>query len=155
MFKKILIPADGSPLSMDAARAGVEFARQINAEVMGIFVGSEYKYPIYVEMAPSDLLTEEEYKAGVEKEGEVVLSDIKNLAAQAGLTYSTQVFFSDDVDQIIVSTAEENRCDLIIMGSHGRSGWGRLLLGSVTSKVLASCQIPVLVYRSRKPSEKS
>jgi nucleotide-binding universal stress UspA family protein len=49
----------------------------------------------------------------------------------------------------IVRVAQETHCDLIFMGSHGRSGLGQLLLGSVTTRVLATCQIPVLVYRAK------
>ena len=47
----------------------------------------------------------------------------------------------------IVEVAAERHCDLIFMGSHGRSGWGQLLLGSVTNKVLSHSKIPVLVHR--------
>ena len=55
--------------------------------------------------------------------------------------------FSESAALKIVDVAENNACDLIFMGSHGRSGWGQLLLGSVTNKVLSHSRIPVLVHR--------
>ncbi len=55
--------------------------------------------------------------------------------------------FSDATAAKIVAVADEHQCDLIFMGSHGRSGWGQLLLGSVTNKVLSHTLKPVLVHR--------
>jgi nucleotide-binding universal stress UspA family protein len=55
--------------------------------------------------------------------------------------------FSDSAALKIVDVAEQQQCDLIFMGSHGRSGWGQLLLGSVTNKVLSHTSKPVLVHR--------
>lgn len=153
VYKKILIPTDGSPLATAAAYAAIELARQLAAETVGIFVAPEYQYPVYAEMIPPDFPSEEEYKASMCKAGGAYLEEIRRVAADAGLKFSGTTVFSEATAQPIVATAEEQHCDLIFMGSHGRSGWGQLLLGSVTSKVLAICQIPVLVYRSkRKPS---
>jgi len=65
----------------------------------------------------------------------------------AGLQHACMTVFSDAPAQTITDVAEREQCDLIFMGSHGRSGWGHLLLGSVTNKVLAHTQKPVLVHR--------
>jgi len=150
VYKKILIPTDGSRLATAAAYAAIELARQLAAETVGIFVAPEYQYPVYVEMIPPDFPSEEEYKASMCKAGEAYLEEIRHAAADAGLKFSGVTVFSETTAQPIVATAEEHHCDLIFMGSHGRSGWRQLLLGSVTSKVLAICQIPVLVYRSKQ-----
>ena len=150
MYKKILIPTDGSSLSTAAAHAGVALARHHRAEVVGIFVALEYHYPLYTDMVPPIYLDSEEQKAAVKKAGEMYLKEIEKTAIEAGLKFSSVIAISNAVAQQIVATAEEQHCDLIFMGSHGRSGWSQLLLGSVTSKVLALCQIPVLVYRSKQ-----
>lgn len=150
MYQKILIPTDGSSISTAAARAGVEFARQTGAEVVGIFVAPAYQYPIYVEMIPPDYQTEEEYATAMCKAGEHYLGEIKKAAAASNVKFSQTIIFSDRTAQQIIETAKKNGCDLIFMGSHGRSGWGQLLLGSVTSKVLSMCDLPVLVYRLTK-----
>ncbi len=150
MYKKILIPTDGSPISTAAAHAGVAFAQQIAAEILGIFVAPEYQYPIYVEMIPANYLTDEEHKEAMRKAGANYLGEIQKTADDAGLKFSGATAFSDTPAQEIVKAAEENHCDLIFMGSHGRSGWGQLLLGSVTTKVLSMSPIPVLVYRFKQ-----
>lgn len=76
MYKKILIPTDGSPISTAAAHAGVAFAQQIAAEILGIFVAPEYQYPIYVEMIPANYLTDEEHKEAMRKAGANYLGEI-------------------------------------------------------------------------------
>jgi nucleotide-binding universal stress UspA family protein len=72
------------------------------------------------------------------------------MADKAGVTYAGILRTSNDTAQAIVDTAQEYGCDLIFMASHGHSGLGKLLLGSVTSKVLALCDMPVFVYRAKE-----
>lgn len=146
MYKRILIPTDGSDLAKAAARAGVEFASDQRAEVYAIFVAPQYVNPIYVEMVPP---TEAEYKDLLRRKGQEYLDEIQEAAAAAGLQNFGFIEFSDSPAMEIVRVAEEYHCDLIFMGSHGRSGLGQLLLGSVTTRVLATTQIPVLVYRAK------
>jgi nucleotide-binding universal stress UspA family protein len=153
MYKKMLIPTDGSDFSSSVALAGVEFAKQIDAELVGIFVAPEFQYPIYVEVLPPNYPSDQEYQASMRKAGEAYLKVIQEAAQAAGLKFTGLVVFSDLTAQKIAHTAEELHCDLIFMGSHGRSGWGQLLLGSVTAKVLSTCQIPVLVHRIKKPAK--
>jgi nucleotide-binding universal stress UspA family protein len=155
MYKKILIPTDGSDLSNATALAGVDFAKQVGTEIIGIFVAPEYQYPIYVEMIPPSYPTEEEYQASMRKAGEVHLDAIRTAAGNAGVKFTGLIVFSDAVAREITHAAQENACDLIFMGSHGRSGWGQAILGSVTAKVLSTCQIPVLVHRMRKAPQRA
>lgn len=150
MYQRILIPTDGSFISNSAAHAGIEFAKQIHAEIIALYVAPEYQYPVYVEIIPPSYPTEVEYEASMCKVGEIHLKTIKDEAITSGLKFSGLTAFSDATASQIVSIAEEYKCDLIFMGSHGRGGWGHLLLGSVTTKVLSLCQIPVLVYRLKK-----
>ncbi|CAN5389408.1 universal stress protein [soil metagenome] len=150
MYKKILIPTDGSELSRTTALAGVDFAQQIGNEVAGIFVAPEYQYPIYVEMIPPSYPSESDYEVSMRKAGEMHLNTIAEAASAAGIKFTGITVFSDSVAREIVRAAQNEACDLIFMGSHGRSGWGQAILGSVTAKVLSSCQIPVLVHRLQK-----
>ncbi len=147
MYKKILIPTDGSDLSLAAAHAGVEFARQLGADVYGIYVAPPYQYPVFIEIIPPSFPTEDEYLGSMRKIGAMHLQAIDDAAAAAGVVVSGATVFADATAQEIVRTASHNGCDLIFMASHGRSGWSQALLGSVTTKVLSSCDIPVLVYR--------
>jgi nucleotide-binding universal stress UspA family protein len=155
MYKRILIPTDGSEISNGAARAGVEFAQQLGAEVIGLFVAQEYQYPVFIEIIPPNFPTEEEYLASMKKVGEHHLQVVADAAQAANVRFSGMTVFSDATAREIVHTAEQQNCDLIFIGSHGRSGWGQALLGSTTAKVLSSCQIPVLVYRLAKQAAAS
>jgi nucleotide-binding universal stress UspA family protein len=112
-----------------------------------MYVAPEYQYPIYIEIIPPTYPLEEEYQALMKKIGMEYLKPIQEAAEKAGLVYSSHFAFSDSAANAIAKIAEEEACDLIFMGSHGRSGLGQLILGSVTSKVLSLCKIPVLVDR--------
>lgn len=150
LYQRILIPTDGSEISHAAAYAGVEFAKEFNAEVIGIYVAPDYSYPIYAEAIPPSYPTLEEIKDSATKTGEKYLKEIQDAAISAALKFTPIIEFSDSPARQIVEVAEKNACDLIFIGSHGRSGLGQLLLGSVTYKILSTCQIPVLVYRVKK-----
>ena len=149
MYERILVTTDGSPLSRSAALAGIEFARRVRADVVGLYVAPEYQYPIYLELVPSSFPSESDYRASIRQAGAAHLAPIENAARAAGVPFVGLTVFSDATAQRIVDIARERGCDLIFIGSHGRSGWGQLLLGSVTNKVLSSCNIPVLVHRMR------
>ncbi len=150
MFKKILIPTDGSETSVTAALNGIAFAADNHSEVVGIYVAPEYQYPVYVEIVPPTYPVQEEYVQLMKKMGAEYLKPIEEAAEKAGLKYTRCIVFSDSAANAIVKTADEKNCDLIFMGSHGRSGLGQLILGSVTAKVLSLCKIPVLVDRPKK-----
>jgi nucleotide-binding universal stress UspA family protein len=147
MYQKILITTDGSAVSQHTACAGVKFAQQMGAEVLALFVAPEYQYPVYVEIVPPAYPSEEEYAQQMQRLGEQYMGSIMRSAANCGLKHACMTAFSDAAALKIVDVAEQQHCDLIFMGSHGRSGWGQLLLGSVTNKVLSHTSKPVLVHR--------
>ena len=153
MYRKILITTDGSAVSKHTACAGIKFAQQLGAEVLILFVAPEYQYPVYVEIIPPSYPIEEEYVETMERTGAENTRPIMHAAAAAGLVHSAITEFADSAALKIVEIAEQHNCDLIFMGSHGRSGWGQLLLGSVTNKVLSHTQKPVLVHRLIKEPE--
>ena len=148
MYTKVLLPTDGSELANATIHAGIEFARQINAKVVAVFVASNYQYPIYIDIIPPNTPTEEEYQAAMRSFGASYLETAQTAASQAGVSFEGIVQFNDSAAKEIVHTAQQYGCDLIFMGSHGRSGVGNLLLGSTTTKVLSLCNIPVLVHRT-------
>jgi nucleotide-binding universal stress UspA family protein len=147
MYQKILITTDGSAVSQHTACAGVEFARQMGAEVLALFVAPVYQYPVYVEIIPPSYPSEEEYIDRMRRMGDEYMTAIMRAAENAALKHSCLTVFADSTAVKIVEVADDQHCDLIFMGSHGRSGWGQLLLGSVTNKVLSQTQKPVLVHR--------
>lgn len=147
MYRKILITTDGSAVSKHTACAGVQFAAQMGAEVLALYVAPPYQYPVYVEIIPPTYPSEEDYMARMRQIGAEHLSSILQEAAQCGLRHEGMTAFADSPAAMIVDVADKQQCDLIFMGSHGRSGWGQLLLGSVTNKVLSHTTRPVLVHR--------
>lgn len=147
MYRKILITTDGSAVSQHTACAGVKFAQQMGAEVLALFVAPEYQYPVYVEIIPPSYPSEEDYLSQMRRMGEEYMGRITQSCAGANLQCTRMTAFSDSAALKIVDVAEQEGCDLIFMGSHGRSGWNQLLLGSVTNKVLSHTTRPVLVHR--------
>lgn len=147
MYQKILITTDGSAVSRHTACAGVEFARQMGANVLVLYVAPTYQYPIYVEIVAPSYPSEEDYLAQMQRLGAEHTGAIVHAATAAGLQSEAMTVFSDSPALKIVDVAQQQKCDLIFMGSHGRSGWGHLLLGSVTNKVLSHTSKPVLVHR--------
>ena len=147
MYKNILIPTDGSPLSKKAIRLGVALAKSINARVTGCFVIEPFQ-PYYVgEYYPPDMPTAEEFMRRARETGEKYLEQVEKAARAAGLAYSGMVVKARAPYLGIVEAAKKGRCDLIFMASHGRRGLSGLLLGSETHKVLIHSKIPVLVSR--------
>jgi len=147
MYQKILITTDGSTVSQHTACAGVKFAQQMGAEVLALFVAPDYQYPVYVEIVPPAYPSEEEYIEQMQRLGLEYMGSIMRSAEVCSLKHACMTAFSDAPALKIVDVAEQQQCDLIFMGSHGRSGWGQLLLGSVTNKVLSHTSKPVLVHR--------
>ncbi|MFP5391377.1 MAG: universal stress protein [Gammaproteobacteria bacterium] len=147
MYRKILITTDGSAVSKHTACAGVDFAEQMGAEVLALYVAPEYQYPVYVEMVPPSYPSDEEYHERLQRLGAEHLRPILEKSARLGLRHEGMTAFAESPAAKIVEVAEQQQCDLIFMGSHGRSGWGQLLLGSVTNKVLSHTTRPVLVHR--------
>lgn len=150
MYSKILLPTDGSELSSAAVLAGIEFAALCRADTIGLHVAPEYQYPVSVEIIPPSYPTEEEYMEVTRRTTGEYLRDVRGTAAEKGLKYTEITAYSNKTAQKIVQVAREQECDLIFIGSHGRSGLEQLLLGSVATKVLSLCDIPVLVYRKTR-----
>lgn len=133
MYKHILLPTDGSDRSIRAVMAGIELAKALGAKVTGLFV-SEATYIPEVAESPTP-------------RAEAALSIVAQRAKDAGVTSVCVSMEGDTPQEAIVQVARENACDLIIMGTHGRSKVGKFFLGSVAASVLADCETPVLLYR--------
>ena len=145
MFKRILLPTDGSPASQQAILAGVALARETGAEVIGLTVVPPFHtLSVDAEMLES---TPAEYEQQARRQAERILADVEEAAREAQVPCRTQQASGDSPDEAIISTARDKGCDLILMASHGRKGIKGLLLGSETQKVLVHSAIPVLVYR--------
>ena len=147
MFKNILIPTDGSKLSVKAIKSGVAFAKSIKAAVTGCYVVEPFQPYYFGDYIPPDMPTPKEFERNAREVGEKYLGQIETAARAAGLTYQGAVVMADMPYAGIINAAKKGRCDLIFMASHGRRGLSGILLGSETHKVPTHSKIPVLVYR--------
>ena len=147
MFKRILLPTDGSPVSRKAVRQGVIFAKSVGAKVVGFFSPEDYRALMYSEYVPPSLMTEQEFQAQAKKAAARQLSFVEKTAKEAGVPYEGFYLAHIAPWEAIITAAKKKKCDLIFMGSHGRSGLAGLVLGSQTTKVLTHSKVPVLVTR--------
>jgi nucleotide-binding universal stress UspA family protein len=144
MFKKILVPTDGSELSAKAIASGIEFAKALNAGVVGVTVVEPYSYSNLSEYRPETL---DDYEERMLKMAAERLGKVADAAAQAGVPVETVTMKSFSPYEAIIDAAKSKGCDVIFMASHGRRGLSAVLLGSETQKVLTHSTIPVMVYR--------
>jgi len=145
MFKRILLPVDGSEASGRAVLAGVDFARSLGAEVIAMTATpSFHTFTMDAGMLEQ---TREDYARTSRAHGQRMLEGVAAAARDAGVPCTNVQITSDEPYEAIISAARDQGCDLIVMASHGRRGIKGLLLGSETQKVLVHSAIPVLVYR--------
>ncbi len=148
MYRKILVPTDGSSLSEQGAAAAVEFARLHGSEIVAISVAQPYpmmaaEAAVALEMADQSRVLLDLAQQHVDK--------VAQMAKAAGVACTGTVAPSFLPHEEIIKAAADKQCDLIFMASHGRRGVSRLLAGSVTQNVLAYSTIPVLVLRPGGP----
>jgi len=146
MFKHILLPTDGSPLSRKAVIRGVALAKALNAKVTGVFAAPPATPVVYRNNIPVAITTPEEHAQMIKETAEQYLDFIKRTAAEAGVPCEVLNMTSDYPADVILATADKNKCDLIVMATHGHRGLRSMLIGSETQKVLAHSTIPVLVH---------
>lgn len=148
MFKSILVPTDGSPLSIEAIRTAVELARQHEGGIVALSVArpAPALSMAGVEFAPPDGADDESGRiAEARQRAEYAVQ----AARAAGVPARAVVAISPRPHEEIVHAGREQHCDVIVMATHARRGLHRLVMGSETEKVLLHASIPVLVLRPR------
>jgi nucleotide-binding universal stress UspA family protein len=145
MFKHLLVPTDGSPLSEAAAAKAVQFAREIGAQVTGLSVKPRF-HPFT--LRPEQLEDTRGDRWDVDLHARDHLAALERYAKDAGVPFKGVVVTNDHPWEAIVEVASSSGCDLVAMATHGRTGIVSLILGSQTQRVLAHSAVPVLIYRS-------
>jgi len=145
--RSILVATDGSRYSEAAVSEAINIAKHCNANLIAISVVlSESMSPMDIvqsQMQPK-LIAEKELK-----EAENNINKVKELAVKEGVRV-TGIIFAGRPYEAIISTAKERNADLIVVGSHGRTGLERLLMGSVTERVVGHAECAVLVVKIQK-----
>lgn len=147
MYKKILVATDGSTLSKKAVTSAISLAASLGAELVALKVVPRYPQSYF----EGGLALQADEVSRVENQwaldGQAIVDAVEKTAATKGVKTKAVIAKSDLVSEAIIATAKKQKCDLIIMASHGRRGIKRLLLGSETQLVLTHSHIPVLVLR--------
>ena len=139
MYDEILVPTDGSDTSRRAIEHAVDLASKYGARVHALYVVDQSVYGTLE--AGAEVVVE-----ALEEEGELAVTAVEDAAEAAGVSVVTEVVTGDAHDAILEYTAD-NDVDLVVMGTHGRTGIDRYLLGSVTERVVRTSDVPVLTVR--------
>jgi nucleotide-binding universal stress UspA family protein len=148
-YKHILVPTDGSKLSMKAAKEATALARSLKAKMTTVFVIPPWMPTASEEssFAYSSVHEEIAYFKATQAQAGKALEKVAAAAALVKVSCEKLCVTEGQPWEGIIKTAKAKRCDLIIMASHGRGGIAGLLLGSETQKVLSHSKTPVLVCR--------
>ena len=147
MYQRILVATDGSTLSKKAVASAISMAALTGGELIALKVVPRYPQTYFeggvalaaTEIAQIEKLWQEEAMAAV--------TAVKSAGQLREVKVKAVTVKSDLISEAVIATAKRNKCDLIVMASHGRRGIKRLLLGSETQQVLTHSHIPVLVLR--------
>jgi nucleotide-binding universal stress UspA family protein len=147
MYRRILVATDGSTLSKKAVRSAIDLAGAVGAELVALYVVPRYPVSYFeggVTVSTEDIARTEKQWAD---KGQAVVDAVRDAAQAAGVKARASISRSDLVAESILATVKKNKCDLVVMASHGRKGLKRILLGSETQHVLTHSTVPVLVLR--------
>jgi nucleotide-binding universal stress UspA family protein len=148
-YKHIMLPVDGSELSRKAEKECIAFAKSIGAKLTAIHVVSHFHLYIapWATLKSVHTKIEKEHEEEATEIAQKMISALTKRAKADGVECDGLVVVGDHPYEEIINSAEERKCDLIMMASHGRRGLDAVLLGSETVKVLTHTKIPVLVVR--------
>jgi nucleotide-binding universal stress UspA family protein len=155
-IKKILLPVDGSTTSMKAARIGISLSKKFRSDLIGLTVIDLMSLPYGYFLTQPGTSSHDDILKGKKREAKKWLDEVeKSLLETLNEEGSNAVKFRSEiiedafsrVENAIVNYAETESVDLIVMGTRGRSGLKRTLLGSVASGVLSYSRCPVMIVR--------
>ena len=147
MYRRILVPTDGSPVSARAEKAAIVMAKKFNASITAVHVVPPYSPRALGEIRAGGTqpLSAAEYRQVTEQRGMDMLRKLLARARRAKLGAEVMLVTSDSPGDALARAAQDAACDLIVMGSNSRVGIERIFLGSVASEVLNATRIPTLI----------
>lgn len=145
LFHRILLPIDGSELSLRAFGMGLELAKSFGAKVVAMHVVPPFNAIAY--MTEFLAATEMRYSQHAVLSASRYLGKAKAMAEEADIPCECHYVFGEHPHDAILNAVTEHHCDLIVMATHGWHGLNRLALGSETQKVITRSGVPVLVCR--------
>ncbi|MEO8247932.1 MAG: universal stress protein [Burkholderiales bacterium] len=145
MFKHIVVPVDGSDTALLAVDKAAALAKAFGSELTLVSVVDNYPF---TGLGGDYVFGQAEYLNAAKANANAALERAQAALAAQGAKASGSVVEDHVIHDGILSTVEAVGADLIVMGSHGRHGLEKLLLGSVTLRVLGRAKVPVLVVRT-------
>ena len=143
MFKKIMVATDGSQTSIRTAELAVGLARLSGGSIIAIYVVDVYRLAHLPGYAAFPSLSSRLMEL-MQREGELAISEVENMACDAGVPFSS-IIAEGDPSQEIVKRSHKSGADLLVLGRIGRSDLEKILLGCVAEKVVRHSKIPVLI----------
>jgi nucleotide-binding universal stress UspA family protein len=144
MYQRILVPTDGSDITSKAVQTAIDLAKLSGAQLYTISVKEPFPYSAISEMQP---VPPQEFYDAQERIAAGRVKSVQDAATAAGLTCQAHTVEALHAWEAILEHAQQQRCDLIVMASHGRRGVAALLLGSETQRVLIHSPLPVLIVK--------
>ena len=144
MFKRILVPTDGSDITAKAVDSAIRLAQSLGAQLYTISVKEPFPYSAISEMQPTP---PQEFFDAQERIAARRIQQVREACEAAGVPCEAHTVEALHPWEAIIEHAQRTECDLLVMASHGRRGVTALLLGSETQKVLTHSKLPVLVVR--------
>ena len=138
MITTILVPLDGSALAEAALEPAIELARERRAKLLLVRAAEAHRLP---------MADPTEAQVAAVRDGEQYLAGVRDRILRASVADVDVSVWYGPPAEAIVEAAQYRKADLIVMSSHGRSGLGRLVLGSVAETVLRSTAVPILLIR--------
>ncbi|NII54991.1 universal stress protein [Luteibacter sp. SG786] len=143
MFKHILLPTDGTPASLRATRIAVELARRCGAHLTALHVVKHA--PTRNHVGGVATVSETDSVVEAQQNAAACLAQVETMALARGMPCDATQVAHASPGRAILEFARQHACDLIVMGTHGRHGLERFVLGSKTEEVLLAARVPVLV----------
>ncbi len=147
MYRNILVATDGSRLSSKAVTHAIALARALDAKLTAFYASPDYPLPAYADGVMYDPVSPTEYAALCKKEADRILGAVGAKARAARVRFVAAHAIAAAPWEAILAAAKKQKCDAIVMASHGRRGVTALLIGSETQKVLTHTKLPVIVVR--------
>ncbi len=147
MYRNLLVATDGSKLSDKAVSHAIDLAQAIKAGLTAFYAAPDYPMPAYADGVVYEPVSKKEYTKLAAADAQKILEAVSKKAAAAGVECKTAHAIASAPWEAILAAAKKNKCDAIVMASHGRRGMSALLLGSETQKVLTHSKLPVIVVR--------
>jgi nucleotide-binding universal stress UspA family protein len=147
--RKILVPIDFSPSSEAALKQATALAEQLHAEIHLVHV-----IPMFTVAKMPDFISEAEFIGAAKKEAERYFVLCREDLAKKGIMATASIVTGNDVTASILNAIKREHIDMVVVSTHGLTGWHPLVFGSIAEKLVKLVHIPVLLIRTAKPEDK-